>query len=204
MMMATALFDWTPAWIRRRGGSSLMFAAGTMAVWLVAVGVHLYVNVEGHWSRKTVTVSRGADAFRADGRGVFVNAVLAEIAQRLGPEGTLAVFPDGEMLNYLARRRSPTPFIKFAPPEMIMFREARILEAFRAHPPDLIVIVHKDTAEYGVPFFGRDYGCDLWHWITANYRPVRLFGAPPLQDQRFGIAILERLPPGHSTSGIRH
>ena len=210
MMMAIAVFGWLPAWVERRGGSGLVFAAGVMGVWAVAVATHLYV-CHLQWSLKNCRVSQGADAFLSDGRGPlvrgpYVNAVLAEIAKRLEPGGTLAVFPEGEMLNYLARRRSPTPFIKFAPPEVIMFHEARILAAFRAHPPDLIVLVHKDTAEYGFPLFGQDYGCDIWRWITANYRPVCVFGAPPLQNpqQRFGIAILVPKPPAHPASNIPH
>jgi hypothetical protein len=106
------------------------------------------------------------------------------------------VFPDGEMINYLARRRNPTPFIKFAPPEVIMFGEDRILAAFRAHPPDLVLLAHKDTAEYGVRFFGQDYAQGLFEWVIDHYRPLRLIGYPPLRDERFGILILSRKRPG--------
>ena len=63
------------------------------------------------------------------------------------------------------------------------------------HPPDLVALSHKDTREYGVAFFGQGYGQQLYGWVEANYRPIALFGDPPLQPgSRFGIRLLERRP----------
>jgi len=73
----------------------------------------------GFWfSQKRHPVSTGGDAFLADGRGVAVNIVLDKIAKRLHAHDTLAVFPEGVMLNYLARRVNPTPYITLMPPEL--------------------------------------------------------------------------------------
>ena len=97
------------------------------------------------------------------------------------------------MLNYLARRANPTGHVNFMPPELLIFGEDRILEAFRRSPPDLIALTHKDTREYGVGFFGKGYGRDLYRWIEANYQPIALFGDPPLEPgSRFGVRLLER------------
>jgi hypothetical protein len=79
------------------------------------------------------------------------------------------------------------------PPELLLFGEDAMLERFRAHPPDAIALVHKDTREYGAPLFGRDYGQKLAAWARSNYHPVRVFGDPPLEPgSNFGIAILAR------------
>ena len=77
------------------------------------------------------------------------------------------------------------------PPELVMFGEERIVASFQKHPPDYIALVHKDTAEYGFPLFGRDYGRQLFEWLANHYQPVHLIGAPPLRDQRFGILLLQ-------------
>jgi len=79
------------------------------------------------------------------------------------------------------------------PPELAFYGEDRMLAALRAAAPDTIVLVHKDTREYGVRFFGRDYGRRLYAWIRRNYREVATFGARPLRGGRFGIALLRRL-----------
>jgi hypothetical protein len=65
-----------------------------------------------------------------------------------------------------------------------------MLAALEADPPDYIALVHHDPSEYGL--FGRDYGRDIYHWVREHYRPVALFGAPPLLDRDFGIALVER------------
>jgi len=191
MVLLVALVDWVPALVRRVGGYAPAFAAAVAGVWLAAMGVHLRVNAS-YIARKTEVVSSGADAFLARERGPAVRLALGEIERRVGAAHTLAVFPEGVMLNYLSRRGNPTPYINFMPLELALFGEGRIVEAYRAHPPDFVVLVHKDTAELGFRFFGQDYARGLFSWIRADYRPVLVIGAPPLRDHRFGIQLLRR------------
>src|SRR4030095_497827 len=70
---------------------------------------------------KTIVVGRGADAFRTDQRGTIVNAALDDVATRVMPNDTLLVVPEGVMLNFLARRDTPTPYVNFMPPEFLIF-----------------------------------------------------------------------------------
>jgi 23S rRNA G2445 N2-methylase RlmL len=78
------------------------------------------------------------------------------------------------------------------PPELIIFGEEAILDSLQEQPPGFIAIVHKDTSEYGYHFFGSDYGQKIMRWARQNYRALGVIGAPPLQDDRFGILLLER------------
>ncbi len=103
----------------------------------------------------------------------------------------MTAFPAGIMLNYLARRVDPVPYIEFSAPGLAMFGEKRVLTALEAHPPDYVVLVFYNPHEVG--FLGRDYTMELYPWLRDHYRPVRLFGAPPLLDQGFGIALAERV-----------
>jgi len=80
------------------------------------------------------------------------------------------------MLNYLARKPEPTRYLSFMPPEVLMFGEAAMLAELRANPPDRVVLVHRVTAEYGTPLFGRDYGRELAAWVASRYAPVQTFG----------------------------
>lgn len=97
------------------------------------------------------------------------------------------------MINYLARSENPTPFVNFMPPEMILFGEPHILAALASRPPDVVVVTHKPTHEYGLPWFGRSYARDMGAWLERHYHLVQLFGDPPLQPgSRYGIAILVR------------
>ena len=140
-------------------------------------------------SRHLVNVGRGADHFHADWRAAEINAALEDLEQRLGPEDRLLVLPEGVMLNYLLRRGSPTRFVNFMPPELILWDESQVIAALESSPPQAVALVHKDTREYGLDF-GRDYGRQLMAWIETHYQQVALYGAQPLADGRFGVAVL--------------
>ena len=108
---------------------------------------------------------------------------------------TLAALPEGDMLNYLARLRNPTPYSTFMPPEVMLLGQSNMIDAFRKSPPDLILLVHRNASDYDVPWFGRDYAVELWSWIQENYRTVKRFGDPPMEPgSRFGVDVLERRP----------
>ncbi|HVS08991.1 MAG TPA: glycosyltransferase family 39 protein [Planctomycetota bacterium] len=197
LVVTVALVGWIPSLLERRGAHGYLFRAAALALLAVSVARHLQRSAQ-FIRTKTATVASGADAFRSDPiRGPMVGAALAEIRRRLPEQATLAVLPEGVMLNVLARRANPTPFVNFMPPELAMFGEESILSAFRANPPDFVVLAHKDTSEYGFPLFGREYGRDLYAWVRSNYSPRWQVGYPhaaePLQPGTlFALQLLER------------
>lgn len=193
-MLAALALDAAPQALSRWVNATALRAgfAGALAM----LGALHVVTTERVHAMKQQRLGHGADEFRADVRGTILEAVLGwlERSNQAGaPPRTLAVFPEGVTLNYLARLANPTPYINFMPPEIVLFGEARMLEAFRAAPPDVVVITHKDTSEYGYRFFGVDYARELGAWIRAEYQAVQVFGDPPLQQgSRFGAAVLVR------------
>jgi 4-amino-4-deoxy-L-arabinose transferase-like glycosyltransferase len=192
LLTVVTLTSWIPLRIERAGGSGWVFRAASVAA-LVMLSLSLLQITDSRFRKRIHHVGEGGDAFLAGDRAPLVNAVLRDLEERLDPEDTLLVLPEGVMINYLARRVNPTPYINFMPPELIIFGERAILEAFRADPPDYVLLVHKKTVEYGALFFGRGYGRRLLAWVKAHYHPVRLFGEPPLRvGTRFGIRVLKR------------
>ena len=194
-LVAALAWSWLPARVAAAGGSAAVLRAAVASALACFAGAHLAQTARLH-AAKTVEVRAGGDRFLADARGTVVNDTLAWLDARFpagGPRPTVAVLPEGVTLNYLARLRNPTPYFNFMPPEIVLFGEDEILDAFRASPPDLVLLVHKDTSEYGVRFFGRDYAVQLGVWLRQNYRELERFGDPPLQPgSRFGIAVLVR------------
>jgi hypothetical protein len=58
-----------------------------------------------------------------------------------------------------------------------------------------VVVVHKHTPEYGMGFFGRDYGARLMAWIRQRYERRGLLGYAPLEEPgHFGVEILAKRP----------
>jgi len=190
LLLVAALLDWLPAVIASFGGCAGIVRAAALAGLGCCIAAYLAVQASFVHS-KHYPVGSGNDAFWADARGIWVTEALDEIARYKGPDETLAGLPEGVMLNYLSRRPNPTPYIFFMPFDVDLFGEDEMLTSFKAHPPTLIALVHKDTGEYGPRFFGKDYAVRLNDWIHQNYNEVRAFGDRPLMiGSRFGILLM--------------
>ncbi len=191
LLAADAGVSLVPGLLAARGGTPAVFRA-VVFVALAAVSLSLLALSSARFAAKTVRVGTGRDVFLADVRGLFVDATLAELARIRRPGETFAAVPEGSMLNYLARLPNPTPYTNLMPTEVTSFGEDAILAAFEAHPPDLVAVVQKSTAEYGLPLFGTHYAQRLGAFLEERYEGVARLGAAPLRDERFGIAILRR------------
>ncbi len=194
-LVVVAAWSWIPARLDAAGGAGSVLRAAVAVALACFAAIHVAQTARIQAGR-TVEVGSGPDRFLSDSRGAVVNEALQWIDARY-PRGTprpsLAVFPEGVMLNYLARLANPTPYFNFMPPEILLFGESTTVAAFRAHPPDLVLLAHKDTTEYGPRWFGRNYATELGSWLQAEYQEVQRFGDPPLQPgSRFGIAVWVR------------
>ncbi|HXR45966.1 MAG TPA: glycosyltransferase family 39 protein [Candidatus Limnocylindrales bacterium] len=174
-----------------------------LAVWLaLVIGFGVLVHDSESWyTTKTLAVGQGGDrilAFdpRLNPGGAGVQLALEWIEKNVPRDGTLAVLPEGTTINYLSRRVNPTPCLDWTPTVLTAFGQAGMTAAFEKTPPDYIFLVERDTAEFGVGYFGHSpgYGVDLMQWIGKNYQPVYQIGQEPLRSGLFGIEILKRLP----------
>jgi len=165
-----------------------------LALGLVAAGLAAHVTYAGRiLANQTTRLGAGADAFLADDRGAPLALALAEVERRVRSDQTLVAFPEGVMLNYLARRASALPYPQFSPVTFLLWDKERMKERFDRNPPDFVLLVHRENTHEGARFFGRDYGRGLMQRVESGYRPVWQTGAPPLRDGRFGIVLLERV-----------
>lgn len=198
LLLVCFLTGYVPQWLCHRRLHGDAFRTFIM-IFMGIVIVHYMLLSTQIYRVKTFTVGNGNDrlyAFspRVNPHGLAVSYFL-KWAKELSVDSTFAVLPEGVMLNYLARKRNPTKYINFMVPEMRFFGEGLILSDFMDKRPDFIILVHKDTSEYGVGFFGRDprYGKSIMDWVNKNYSPVARIGNEPLQDNNFGIKIMKRI-----------
>jgi len=180
-----------PAAIERRGGNGRAFRLVAVLFLALVAGTALF------WTRtfmglKTCGVGSGANRFDADERGCILEETRAAVAAAARPGDTLAVFPEGLLLNTLTGLRRPTRFGTLMPIEERVFGESAILPAFESRPPDWVVLVHKDTSEFGARSFGRDYLAGLGAFVAARYDPVARWGAEPFAGGEFGVKLLKR------------
>jgi len=192
LVLVVALLHGVPTWLRQRGGQHHLFRVAAAVVCMVVVWQYLGA-MSLFLDARQYMVGQGADRFRADDRAAVVNTMLDQLAERTRPEHMLVVFPDCPMLNYLSRRRNPTPYVNFLPPGLILFDESRMLDELKRASPDFVVVVYQDTSIYGAKLFGVNYAHELMAWIKAEYEPELTVGATPFNsDDQFGMLLARR------------
>ena len=178
------LFVWLlPVWLERRYQVRFqMFRVTACLVLLTGYG-HLFWRSETYYVRKTVPVGSGGDKMMAYGAAEDPFHGNVEVALRWmetnAPKGaTLAVLPEGAMINYLSRRVNPTRYPVWLPPELKVFGQTNMTAAFEISSPEYVVILNRSLMEYGVGYFGYDphYGTDLAEWMSDHYD--RVYPAP--------------------------
>ncbi|MGD0623928.1 MAG: hypothetical protein ABSB32_04315 [Thermodesulfobacteriota bacterium] len=168
---------------------------------IVMVGILLFVYIKiskNIYDIKTYAIGSKGDTIlswkpEVSARGMIVKRTIDKILETVKPDETLVVFPEGVMLNYLSRRGNPCPYVNFMPPELIIFGEDRILASLDKTPPDYVVLVEKDTSEYGYRYFGKNYGIKLFSWIQEHYKEMHTIGQQPFTGRGFGIVIAKKI-----------
>ncbi len=188
-----------PRRLERSGLGAKSFRAAIL-IFLLAGLVRLAIQSGLFYKDKDFALGTGADRMMTynpaiDPTGAAMSLAADWIEIHTASTNTLAVLPEGVMLNYLTRRDNPTPYAVFAF-EVWVFGEQTMLAAYEKNPPDYVVLIQRDSSEYGVPYFGlqKGFGFDLMQWVRRNYEPVDLIGGEPLKNGAFGIQILKRLP----------
>jgi len=159
-------------WLPVRIGAPRMHLAAVLLAAYGAAGAGLLERSSLYFENQPLSLAEGPDRMRVDFRGQELAAALGVLEERLGPGDELLVLPEGIGLNYLLRIPTPTRFINFMPLELLLFGEGTILAELRKNPPALVLLLHKDTSEYGYPFFGTDYGREIMAWVKGHYRPI--------------------------------
>jgi hypothetical protein len=193
------LLHLVPRFIERRGFVSRYFRIA-MLILLLTGFARLIIQSALFYRDKDLPLGPPGDRIvtynpGVDPTGAAMAAAVDWIETNTAPTNTLAVLPEGVMLNYLTRRSNPTPHVVFLL-EVSIYGEHTMLEAFRKTPPDYIVLVHRESTEFGASYFGlqEGHGLEIMQWVNQNYETVHLIGSEPLKTKDFGIKILRKSP----------
>jgi hypothetical protein len=179
---------WTPTWLERRGASGAALRGAVIGMFLCIAWV--YVDVA------SIFRERRTDPIAADTRDEIllppdlarpINRLLTVIEQTVNHDETIAVLPEGTLLNVLTGRPSGSVHPILMPAEVRMFGEPAIVESLtRAAPHWIVLNTRTDLQSYGVRTIA-DYAPALARFVAENYADQT---PPALQGT--GFALLRR------------
>lgn len=189
----------------RRAASTSRIAVGVtsacLGLVLCAACADLHLRARQFYSLRTLPVGAGRDQFlafspRQDADGLMVKSVVEEL-HRLPSEGRLLVVPEGLMVNYLARRKSPVVEWIFIDLTLANGAETRLVERLAADPPDYVVLLSRDLREHGIARFGASGqpGHELLAYFGRRYRILRQFGGDPFDVDTRGAWLMGLVQP---------
>lgn len=198
VLLVSMLVWYLPEWLNKKFLERSIFRSVMVIIIVICCAIFVQTSRK-YYQDKTFSVGTGKNRILAydpmiDSRGLMFDYTVKWINSHFGENETFVVIPEGAMLNYLTKRINPTPYINFMPPEIRIFNEDVILDNFKKQSPDYFVAIYKNTADYGVNFFGQDigYGKKITDWVQGSYAPVFLIGMDPFQGTGFGIKILKK------------
>jgi 4-amino-4-deoxy-L-arabinose transferase-like glycosyltransferase len=161
---------------------------GLLLLYSTALSAASYAHV-------TVPIGRDRDAMYAPSplaspTGVLAAALVERIVSQVPPHATLAVLPDGTLMNFLTRRPNPTPYHQLMPPTLVAYGVVQVLTSYEARSPDYVVLYEWPGDEYGVGAFGsRQWGAEIVAWVERRYERV---SAVPSSGTTIGFALWHR------------
>ncbi|MCH7987772.1 MAG: hypothetical protein IID46_01335 [Planctomycetes bacterium] len=186
-----------PQALKIRFGSGELFRAVMFAIllnWAATHWVRAYVIYRG----KTLAIGSGGDITyhdpHASPRNAVIPNVIEELRDELPEDATLLVLPNGTLINYLLKKRNPTPHFLLTPWEILVAGgEAEVLKSFQKHPPDYVLVIVNDMQGHGVRYFGdAGYGDQIMKWIEQNYDHLKKYQSTDAHQRGFFAVSLFR------------
>jgi hypothetical protein len=119
--------------------------------------------------------------------------LVEAIRRETAPTDGLVVLPEGELLNFLARRSNPMRHKLYLPGYLSERSEPKILAELDRLRPRAIVVLHRPTGIYGRHLFGQDYGVALRRRIEQSYAE-RSLGPGDAPGERWARLFLRKAP----------
>ena len=172
-----------PSVLGRLGVQPEYFRA-TISLGLLIGFTQLWQDSQFAYGERTEMVGKAGDRMLVAKGGTHGATTLGRVAEWIETNtpaaSTLAVLPDGAMLNYLARRTNPTGYLRWNPTECTLFGQDNMTSAFVRTRPDYIILIQYEVEGFKIKAFGQEAsnGLALKQWIDAHYQPVYQTGPP--------------------------
>ena len=192
LVIVAMLYKDVATWIKGLAKDSskvgLAFQGSLLVLSVIAVAL-VMTQSQRLLEAKTLTIGEGRDLFygfpaQVSYQGELVRTFSSALSKR-PKEETLLVLPEGIMVNYLARKKSPVSDLTLYTNKEA---ETRIVQTLDTMNPDWVAVLSRDLTEYGVTRYGikGQSGEQIITWMKDKYKVSASLGGDPLDPKQLG------------------
>lgn len=165
-----------------------------LACWFLYLAFSNWCITRDYYKLKNfqIKTDRGNICFRNDQQTIRYWKTIVYLRENTSRDDTIVVLPEGIGVNFFSNRENSTGYCNFTPPVCELISEEKIIDRFEKTSIDYILIVNRETREYGFPHFGVDYGKKIDFWIKEHYRLEKLIGPYPFTEPEFSAALFKK------------
>lgn len=114
------------------------------------------------------------------------NELISYIEKNTKKTDTVAIFPEGAMINFITERQADNFYTSLIPLYVESFGEQNIIDHFKKTKPEYIVFNNWDTSDYYFHNICNDYAIGFCNFVAANYTQEKII------DTKFRYLIFKR------------
>lgn len=103
-------------------------------------------------------------------RAELLGAVTRHLKEKHAAARSVTVLPEGSYLNFVLGKPSPLHFMSLMPDQLLfIYGEEAVVRQMFASPAEVIVVLPRSTAEFGLGDFRTGYGARVYRWVSETY-----------------------------------
>jgi hypothetical protein len=199
---AVYLFFWLVPLLAEKYSVNRQYFRACIGLVLAVGFLRLFTQTQFIYHQKTLAVGEGRDRIvvfpeKLNQADPIIQSAVAWFESNTPSNATLAVLPEGAMVNYLSRRRNPTGYLLWDPTVVKFFGPDNMVSAFQRNSPDYVIFLPREVSEFGVKPFGqgKGFGLELVQWLHEHYEPVASLNGTPGAKGETGL-VFKRISAG--------
>jgi hypothetical protein len=135
--------------------------------------------------------------FTTPAAAAAVPKIVSFIESQTAAGHRVMILPEFPMMYAMTGTESPSRWFEVTPGMLDDDEEKKFISDAEAGQVDYVIITNRATPEYGVPYFGLDWGKKIYAWIVGNFELVGEFGRFTRErGAPFAALVYQRRGPG--------
>ena len=114
--------------------------------------------------------------FTDPAKAAVVPQMISFVRAQAAAGKQVLILPEFPMLYAMTGTESPSRWYELVPGMLDSADENQLIAEAESHHVEYVIVTNRSTFEYGYPYFGIDWGKDIYRWINSNFEQSGEFG----------------------------